>query len=973
MARTILILLAAMLLTSLFLLMPACGSNPSDPGGGDDPGDDPPGGPDAQWPENGVGIPEADEVVFQELQDRYLILRAGSDAATARANLLSEAESWEGLREAELLSDGSSIQFVFSDSVRAVFLSDEYNFGSPRPIYGSEGRIRLHSVKASDYAATIESVLNDRDDRTDCGNIKVPNSHKISLVNISSGIKDFTTSLVDELKEHLVSLGWDPDDIDIHDREGFDDYSWTLDDVFNQSGYGVVFILGQGGFTTTDQGEEYYILEGFRGGDREDGYEEHVSQERWDEYMEWFQEDGTLVEGKAYGNNYDEIREEIYIREDLLAEEMIIDEGAMVHVLSNHGFESAEEFQQAGASSVTGWGGGIDFDQGVDAFKLFMENMVSGDDGAPMDALNAAWNLGDLGTFDPDDGPPSLFTPTVESFRAMLPAQLRFDAPFDCLEEGTEYYEVNVSYPECPGLDTSFQFFPGGDFDITGLPPVGAEIEFTARDAEGQVVGGNAMSLQLTGGPNDIELCPCEGSFLAAIPGSDLPPGSTILMANIDYDNPDIPDETRWADLPASSFDDLVPGSADVDLTVWNGDEKYGETIMAVDVACDTSIEWACFGWFTFEVIEYPASATEIQVEVVHNTATPNPLIFDPSSPADMYGFTTGEEVLLFGSAFDASGRLVGVHNQEMFVNCGANQVLLEFDPYGIVFEAIPDSVAAREGQFSDLIATVRYFTDYDTTEPTGDPIAGKLIIFETDLGEFGDEGFQVFTDENGEAGTTLSSLDIGTATVHASCDAGAVEAAPVTVEFLELLTIFIDNRPTDHEGDWGHDCADWCWLEYHCLELEMWCEDELIRYDEGGPFRATASRRVHPVVGNTITFVFTPIPDCCHEVYEPPYDNPVLGSFWLHWYFGTNYGQQITVHVTSEVEPVLEPIAFEIILTDPITDPPPIPRQVSWDTSRQGELVSSVSQDEVRIKEWDSSQAMPAQALPDPGVLEEF
>jgi hypothetical protein len=927
MSMRILLIPLMILILAAMIMVPACGTSSTDPSEGDDPGDDPPGGPDADWPENGVGIPEADKILFQALADRYQELRAGSDPATARASFLFEAESWEGLEEAELLSDGSSIQFVFRDSVRAVLLTDEYGLERTRPLRGSDGRMLLHASDSSSIEERIRSVMLESGNRTDCGDIRVPENNKISLVNISSGIREHTKARVQDLKDHLVSLGWDPDDIDIHDRDGFDDYSWTLDDVFDQSGYGTVFILGQGGHTTDAQGEEHYVLEGFRGGEREDGYEEHVTQERWDEYMEWLQDDGTLVEGKAYGSGYDDIKEEIYIREDLLAEKMILDEGAMVHLLSNYGYEAADDLVQAGAGSATGWSDGIQYDEGFAAFKLFMENMMNGDDGAPMTDYEAMLALDDTGIFV-DDETVSLFLATPTGHDFMLPAELRFDAPFDCLIEGTEYYDVNVNYPDCPENNQSFQFFPGGDFSLTGMPPVGAELTLTARDASGQMLGRNETSLELAGGPNNIELCPCEGFFILGISEDDIPPGATNLIAWIDYHDPEIPDDTQMVSLPSTGFDNLIPGSATVEFHAWGGD-LLGYTSEEVEISCDVSVPFASFGWLKFNVLEWPEATTLIQVETDNPRHLPNPLSFDPSAQPLMLGMETYEYVELRCTAYDGGGAVLGTDDQNVIVISGVNQVELEFDPYGIILEAVPDTLPTEWGNYSEIKATVRRFTDFDTDIPTGPVIPNKLVTFSTDLGSFWGEGqlYEEPTDANGEAIVMLHNGDTpGDATILAGVDEWIVQSLPDTVTFMPKLTLIVDNRPWDVDGPPPFGNYEIDWVSVFCTRREVWLNDYIWSEDEDPELQYYYGYSQYPIVGDSMTYIWEPISGCANPGADPPYNASWMSSAYAHWFYEGLDQYQITVQLTGNQIPFTTPLGVGVKLTDPLRGVAPMP-----------------------------------------------
>ncbi len=884
-------------------LLPGCGSSPSDPGGGDDPT-----GPvDAEWPEGGLGLPDLGEAALESLVIRYQELRAVQDAASARASLLAELEDWDDLLGAKLLSDGTSIQLVFIDSTRAGLFTDEDFLGPPRS--GYEGPI---SIAAKNELPELIRVAAGR---SDCGNIKTPSSHRVHIVNMAGGIKQSTLDLTAEVRQHFIDMGWDPDDVVITQREEWYDRSFVPDSMFEQEGYGIVLFIGQGGMIEDAAGQEHYSLECFYGGKRHDGYEDYVTEERWDEYVDWFHNDGTLHANAAYSPDAGRDLKEVYIRDDLLAEQIKLDEGAMVHIIASSSWEAVDAMTEAGAGHFTGWSGHTDHEQGVDAYKLYMENMVRGDDGAPMDAYNASDNLDGLDIYFGESGM-GMMVSTVDGTDFMLPAQMRFDAPFDCMEEGTVYYDVNVSYPDCPSLNTSFQFFPGGEFELTGLPPVGAEIELTARDSEGSIVGRGDYELALQGGPNDVDLCPCDGSLEFAV--GDRPPGADNLDVTIHYHDPDIPSVEVETGLASPVIEGLVPGAATVDVIAREGGWPVGGYSLSTEITCDGTLEYVCFGWFTFEVVEIPETAATVEIMSDSPGADPNPLIMDPWEIEDMVGFWWQQEVNILAEAKADDGEVVGSVELTEYPGCGSNLISLEFDRYGVALTAVPDTVLANGWSRSTVTATVRYFTDFDTNVPSGDPIPGKTVLLSTDFGDWVDDIFWGDTDENGEVVAHITSEVGGMATIWAEIEGGTINSEPATVVFKPRLGIYVDNRAGDYTGVACYNAGLPSCFHVNCVTERIDINGESL-YDiplDGEYF--TYWDFVLPEIGDTLVFEFDPLYGCPDPEADPPMNESFISSVHLHYYIEGNYSQQISQQLFNAHVPLSGTVEVEVILQDP-------------------------------------------------------
>ncbi|MFH1841612.1 MAG: hypothetical protein ABIF77_00255, partial [bacterium] len=582
----------------------------------------------------------------------------------------------------------------------------------------------------------------------------MPTSQKVHIVNMAGAMAPYTRAMVESVKDNFVELGWDPDDVTITQPTGPQDYSLSPDDVFDQEGYGIVLFVGHGGHVEVD-GEEQYIFETWRGGPP-DLYEDVMTEEQWNEYRDWVMAGGLVhgsVTSKEDGNSYGML----CATEQFFGERLEIDQGAMVNFVGAFGWEMEQEALAAGAGFVGGWDGNNPFELGLLAFAEQIRQMVNADGDGPVDGLTAMNEVhaAGLGSYSGVFGDGALVTNAESAADFYLPAQLDFTAPFDCLEAGTHYYDVTVKYPDCPHLNQSFQYFPGGEFSLGGLPPMGAEIEFRARDAQGNTVAAGGHDLELTSGGNVVELCPCEGFFHAHLGAVNEPPGSgpgSQLIARIDYEDPTLAQGLFQGDWQTEFIGVLIPGDASVTYTmVGGGGEVLGYTVDDdVTIGCDFGSSNYCFGWVKLRSLETPEGTDVITVTGQSTGRTTNPaqVVLPPGGEAYLMPLWANNEVVITATAKDVSGLVLDVIEITEQIGCGETEVLLEFDTFGILLEATPE-VAHGGWEFVTCTATVRQWMDYDINEPTGDPVSGLLVTFTSNLGGWEGDPFG-YTDASG-------------------------------------------------------------------------------------------------------------------------------------------------------------------------------------------------------------------------------
>jgi len=255
MNRTLIIIFASILLILFAIRLFSCSSDSDTPTGSDDPT-----GPD--WPENALALPEADAAAMDSAGALYLGLLDSLDPMAARHALVDElsgkggAISWAGLS-----SDSTTISIEFSDGAIALLNTNELTFptSSTSRSAGTTAPGRdQQRTRATRIAKSLRQAI-------DCGDIIMPASHKVSIVNMAGGTNPLTHDFIENIEQSLIYMGWEDADIDVNSRLSYDDMSFVPDDMFNQQGHGIVLYVGHGGVFTEPDGLEHYRLQCFLG------------------------------------------------------------------------------------------------------------------------------------------------------------------------------------------------------------------------------------------------------------------------------------------------------------------------------------------------------------------------------------------------------------------------------------------------------------------------------------------------------------------------------------------------------------------------------------------------------------------------------------------------------------------------------------------------------------------------------------
>jgi hypothetical protein len=327
---------------------------------------------------------------------------------------------------------------------------------------------------------------------------------------------------------------------------------------------------------------------------------------------------------------------------------------------------------------------------------------------------------------------------------------------------------------------------------------------------------------------------------------------------------------------------------------------------------------------------------------------------FAPGGEARMYGFAVGEQVALDVVARNAVGNVVGTTTAVVTVQCGPNAVDLDFAAYGIVLEASPEFADADGVQTVTVAATLRAWLPDDLQQPTGDPVAGKLVQFDTDLGYFvgPDQGT---SGADGRVTASLRSTETGVAAVRAFVTADLVESRPAFVNFNVDLRLILDRRSTHYVGDNGNYSTDW--IKETCVRVQSWIngwpgDDATVHTYR---WRIADIRFTQP--GDTLRIRYAPLDEC-------DYDGPSVTAVWLHIFYGNDYDRQITRQLTPGANPLTEVIDVSTVLENP-WDPQDRRPSTAADFRRKAVMLQDTRRE--RPRRCTRAAATPTAAAPRP------
>lgn len=251
-------LLSFICITLSLSILASCGSDSGDP---TKPDPDPPDNPDPPlshvWTAGVLGLPPADSAAMDSAAARYRTLRQGGDAATARASLVTELRSgWDGVANAGVTVDGTTIQINVTDGVKTIIVTDETFNAAPGGQAVSEWPEGDGAAPGVGEPEKLTSVcLVGPLEAGTCADAVVSPNHEVRIVNPAPATSSGAGAVTTQIRQGVSALGWEPDDIEVRQSTGPTDRSFTLDDILDQSGAGVVVFNAEGATVSTGSGD----------------------------------------------------------------------------------------------------------------------------------------------------------------------------------------------------------------------------------------------------------------------------------------------------------------------------------------------------------------------------------------------------------------------------------------------------------------------------------------------------------------------------------------------------------------------------------------------------------------------------------------------------------------------------------------------------------------------------------------------
>lgn len=764
-------------------------------------------------PEGGNNIPAAGEPLFSD--DEVQALRSAKAVYDQAVATMTEEEAravtvqelnndFPGITTASLSEDGYSIFVEFANGTAGVVYTldtdalsegmDEWEFVPPDDLTAPATQRRRPAVGKPEAVGGSPTVVKGGAAAKVAGGCQTPNSKRVLLLGAAE-FPSVTDPISHRCMEILTAAGWRQQDIDIKLRREDGDMAVTPEDVFSLGGYGVVVLIGHGGFLGTDVNPDRYFY--FQCCDNAD-FSPVVGAQRWAQYQQWMQEHKLMLCVLDDPTDTGE-SEHLLVRSDLLEEQMDNLPGSYVHLVSCRSWAAKHAFESRGCGGFLGWTEGERWIHGCQAVTNMLWAMTQDPSSSDKQAREQLrrWGLG-VSDYKGADSVLNLYTRDDTFY---LPAWADAWVDWDLAPDGTDRILVELSYtdPALAGAGVTEELI-GISVSFEDLLPLEAKFKLTAQDSSGVTLASGQETVQLHAGYNDVDLEFCTTRSFFSVEENALAARFTVEAEHLEptvewaesFELEDENDVEYFFDIPVGDIS-TVARALDADGTL------LGISEQTFSLDCDDNSVEACMGWVTAFSWEVPPDTTKVTVETAFEDselAVPDAVEYDPDSTAIILGFRLGSEVTFTATAENAVGQVQGTKTVVRTITCGENAVSIDFFDYGIILQASPSQVLADGTSTATVTATLKKLTEDDLLEPTGDPVAGKLVEFDTSLGTFTGAN-PVMTGADGTATIELFSAEEGLADLVAFVEEDLVESNEVSVRFGEQeIGVIVEASP---------------------------------------------------------------------------------------------------------------------------------------------------------------------------------
>ncbi|MBN1512753.1 MAG: hypothetical protein JXB13_12125 [Phycisphaerae bacterium] len=610
--------------------------------------------------------------------------------------------------------------------------------------------------------------------------ILIPTSRKALLIT-AAGITDpIAVETVEQARDTLFEHGWTSNDVDLLARTEAGT-AITPEDFFNLGSYGLIILVGHGGWSYFDGVPLHY----FQCCSNVD-YSGLVGDAQQAKYEQW-KDDGKMIIFTYADPGLGADAEDIYLRSDLLEEQVGPLPASHVHMLSCFSLAAYHAFTTNNSGDYWGWNHKGPAAQGerliVDVLKGLLED-------EPKTNVEVATALDDERSFFYGDIESRLTLRYWIDYRFYLPGWAHVTVDGDAPATAKDVWiELAYTDPLQAGLNVK-ERLSGTTHDFGDVIPAEARFKITAIDASGKTVASGQDTVLLHAGLNELNLDFCTAQ--AAFSVSEYPEaGVTVDSVSVQavHSDPTVDPIPSFTMDPAGTetIEDLLVGELAVTSEARDtGGELLGISEQTFGLDCDENDLEICFGWVKVQSSELPLYTDKVTVETSFTDAVlevPDPVEYASGASATIVGFRVGSEVTFTATAENAVGQELGTETVTHVMTCGENEVTIDFFDYAIILSASPSKVDANGFSTSVITATLKKMTEEDLLVPTGDPVSGESVEFDTTLGTFVTSN-PVVTGADGVATIGLVSSAEGTAIVRAFVEEDLVESGTVEVEF---------------------------------------------------------------------------------------------------------------------------------------------------------------------------------------------
>jgi len=600
-------------------------------------------GSDAPATRSPLALPAEDEASLLAIGRRFDTLVATRPPAEARAQAIADAKDDANVRDATLGQDGVSIAVTFRDGRFAFLVTQSPEVGTASDVGRARG--------AWDWRWFAREVTL----LTECPDALVPASKRVKVIDSALDTDEAVLGYEEQIVSTLVDLGWDPE-VDIDNPA-----EPTLSDLTDLSGYGLVIYFGNGGTMTAPDGQPHHYLQAMA--------EEPLFYDDWgelvgeEEYARW---QSLLAEGKL-ANGY--VKDEqgawltsLYVRDDLVADELAVDPGTTVIFLSPHSDALAEDMAEAGVTSYFALEGSTSWQNTTDAALGLLREMAF--DGLDASAAYEALAVAEPETVTWPNG--ARFVDASTGPSAVMPTWLDTGGLDWFASSLTASVEIGLVHHDCP--DASFSLVRDGDegLIVNGLAPGDCTISVIYRDADGVVIGYATREYTLEGGSNLPFAEPCDVSI--DFVWSTVPPGVSHFDARVSWDDPLLEDEDlafrREPIATPLNAARAFPGPA----TLWfasypsasvGDDDVRGVNFRSVDLVCGPNTLDLCLGWGVVAPPTLPPGASSASL-LAQNEVVQTMVDLSGSEPTVVDRVWTDSAFSYGAAAYGAHDELLG-------------------------------------------------------------------------------------------------------------------------------------------------------------------------------------------------------------------------------------------------------------------------------------------------------------------------